>query len=88
MRTLLIDTHVHVISDDQQKYPRRADMANWVTDTSGEMLLSLNLKAGIDKTVLVQGYGAYEYDNSYAADCARAHPDKFACVVIVQPAAS
>jgi predicted TIM-barrel fold metal-dependent hydrolase len=47
------------------------------------MLLSLNLKAGIDKTVLVQGYGAYEYDNSYAADCARAHPDKFACVVIV-----
>jgi predicted TIM-barrel fold metal-dependent hydrolase len=47
------------------------------------MLLSLNLTAGIDKTVLVQGYGAYEYDNSYAADCARAHPDKFACVVIV-----
>jgi hypothetical protein len=35
------------------------------------MLLSLNLKAGIDKTVLVQGYGAYEDDNSYAADCAR-----------------
>ena len=83
MRTLIVDTHVHVISDDQRKYPRRSDSANWVTDTPGEMLLSLNLKAGIDKTVLVQGYGAYEYDNSYAADCARAHPDKFACVVIV-----
>jgi L-fuconolactonase len=47
------------------------------------MLLALNREAGIDKTVLVQGYGAYEYDNSYAADCARIHPDSFACVVIV-----
>jgi len=83
VRTLIVDTHVQVISDDRWKYPRRADSANWVTDTPGEMLLSLNLKAGIDKTVLVQGYGAYEYDNSYAADCARAHPDKFDCVVIV-----
>ncbi|MBV8055055.1 MAG: amidohydrolase [Deltaproteobacteria bacterium] len=83
MRTVIVDTHVHVISDDQSKYPRRADTAKWVTDTSGEMLLSLNHEAGIDKTVLVQGYGAYEYDNSYAADCARAHPDRFACVVIV-----
>jgi len=83
VRTVIVDTHVHVISDDQRKYPRRADTAKWVTDTSGEMLLSLNHEAGIDKTVLVQGYGAYEYDNSYAADCARAHPDRFVCVVIV-----
>jgi L-fuconolactonase len=83
MQTVIVDTHVHVISDDQRQYPRRADTANWVTDTPGEMLLSLNHEAGISKTVLVQGYGAYEYDNSYAADCARAHPDKFACVVII-----
>jgi L-fuconolactonase len=83
VRALIIDTHVHVISDDQRRYPRRADTPDWVTDTSAEMLLSLNREAGIDKTVLVQGYGAYEYDNSYAADCARTHPDRFACVVIV-----
>jgi len=80
---MIVDTHVHVISDDQRKYPRRADTPEWVTDMSGEMLMSLNREAGIDKTVLVQGYGAYEYDNSYAADCARTHPDNFACVVIV-----
>jgi predicted TIM-barrel fold metal-dependent hydrolase len=80
---VIVDTHVHVISDDQQKYPRRANPPEWATDTSGEMLLSLNREAGIDKTVLVQGYGPYEYDNSYAADCARIHPDSFTCVVIV-----
>jgi len=80
---MIVDTHVHVISDDQRKYPRRANPPEWVTDTSGEMLLSLNHEAGIDKTVLVQGYGPYEYDNSYAADCGRAKPDRFTTVVIV-----
>jgi predicted TIM-barrel fold metal-dependent hydrolase len=80
---MIIDTHVHVISGDQQKYPRRADAQDWVRDTSGEMLLALNREAGVDCTVLVQGYGAYEFDNSYAADCARQYPDNFASVCIV-----
>jgi L-fuconolactonase len=31
----------------------------------------------------VQSYGAYEYDNSYAADCARQYPDRFTAVCIV-----
>jgi predicted TIM-barrel fold metal-dependent hydrolase len=80
---MIVDTHVHAISGDQRKYPRRANPPEWVTDTPGEMLLSLNREAGIDKTVLVQGYGPYEYDNSYAVDCARTHPDRFTSVVIV-----
>jgi L-fuconolactonase len=66
---MIVDTHVHVISDDQQKYPRRPDAPDWVRDTSGEMLLTLNREADVDRTLLVQGYGAYECDNSYAADC-------------------
>jgi len=80
---MIIDTHVHVISGDQRKYPRRADVQDWVRDTSGEMLLALNREAGVDRTVLVQGYGAYEYDNSYAADCARQYPDSFVSVCIL-----
>jgi L-fuconolactonase len=77
---MIIDTHVHVISGDQRKYPRRADAQDWVRDTSGEMLLALNRDAGVDRTVLVQGYGACECDNSYAADCARQYPDSFVSV--------
>jgi L-fuconolactonase len=80
---MMIDTHVHVIADDQQKYPRRPDAQEWVHDTTGEMLIELNRAAEVDCTVLVQGYGAYEYDNSYAADCAREYPDRFAAVCIV-----
>jgi L-fuconolactonase len=80
---MIIDTHVHVISGDQQKYPRRADAQGWVRDTSSETLIELNREAGVDRTVLVQGHGAYEYDNSYAADCARQYPDRLVAVCIV-----
>jgi L-fuconolactonase len=80
---MIIDTHVHVISDDQQRYPRRADAQEWVRDTSAEMLLALNREAGVDRTVLVQGHGAYGFDNSYAADCARQYPGSFVSVCIV-----
>ena len=80
---MVIDTHVHVISGDQQKYPRRADAQEWVRDTPCEMLVALNRGAGVDRTLLVQGYGAYGCDNSYAADCARQYPDGFASVCIL-----
>jgi L-fuconolactonase len=50
---------------------------------TAETLLSLNARAGIDKTVLVQPYSAYKYDNSYAADCAAKYPDRFTSVCIL-----
>jgi hypothetical protein len=52
---------------------------------SAEMLLSLNAEAGIDKTVLVQAYSAYRYDNSYSADCAASYTAHFASVSILDP---
>ena len=80
---MIIDTHVHVISNDQQKYPRRSgELPDWVQDLSRATLFALNREAGIDRTVF-QGFGAYEYDNSYAADCAADYPDCFASVCIV-----
>lgn len=85
---MIIDTHVHVISNDQQRYPRRpGELPEWVQDLSGATLAALNGEAGIDRTVLVQGFGAYECDNSYTADCAAKYPDRFASVCIVDPLA-
>ena len=85
---MIVDTHVHAVSEDQRKYPRRVSPGTpgeWVRDMSAEMLLSLNAEAGIDKTVLVQAYSAYRYDNSYTADCAASYPDRFASVSILDP---
>lgn len=88
---MIVDTHVHVVSDDQQKYPRKVTSGasgEWVQDMTSETVLSLNARAGIDKTVLVQAYSAYMYDNSYTADCAAKNPDRFASVCILDPTQS
>jgi L-fuconolactonase len=74
--TMIVDTHLHAVSADQGNYPRQVTPGTpgeWVRNMSAEMLLSLN-EAGIDKTVLVQAYSAYQYDNSYTADCAVRYP--------------
>ncbi len=74
---MIVDTHVHVVSEDQLKYPRQVTPGapgEWVRDMSATMLVALNAQAGIDKTVLVQPYSAYRFDNSYTADCATDHP--------------
>jgi predicted TIM-barrel fold metal-dependent hydrolase len=84
---MTIDTHVHIVSPDQQRYPRNLDPANssWVLDMSGEMMLELMEASGIDRAMLVQAYSAYQYDNNYVADAALSHPDRFVSVCIVDP---
>jgi predicted TIM-barrel fold metal-dependent hydrolase len=88
---MIVDTHVHVVSDDQQKYPRKITpraSGEWVQDMTAETLLSLNAQAGIDRTVLAQAYSAYKYDNSYTADCAAKYHDHFTSVCILDPTQS
>lgn len=84
---MIVDTHVHVIAQDQQAYPRQvAPQHNeWVTDLTAETLLEMMDGAGISRTMLVQAYGAYAYDNRYTADCAARYPDRFAGVCILDP---
>lgn len=84
-----IDTHTHIVSDDIDRYP--LDPAGlpggWYREAphTAEQLLSCMDSAGIDRAVLVQGVGAYSFDNSYAADAALAYPDRFwsACCIDV-----
>ncbi|MGH7985044.1 MAG: amidohydrolase family protein [Candidatus Binataceae bacterium] len=82
---MIVDTHVHVIAEDQRQYPRTPAAANteWVRDLTAESLLALMEEAGIGRTILVQAHGAYQYNNNYAADCARKYSGSFASVCIV-----
>lgn len=87
---MLIDTHTHVVASDQTKYPLNPGYpARWYYDTpvTAERLLGLMNGAGVDCAVLVQGYGPYKYDNSYAADAARSNPRHFSSVGVVDPMA-
>ncbi len=82
---MIIESHCHIMSDDQRKYPRELgpNPAAWVRDLTGEELLKLMDGAGVDRAILVQAFGAYRYDNNYVADAAAKHPDRFAAVCIV-----
>jgi L-fuconolactonase len=85
---MIIDTHVHIVAPDQQRYPRKLapDNSAWVIDMSGDTMLQLMGEAGIDRAMLVQAHSAYEYDNNYVADVATMYPENLVSVCIVDPA--
>lgn len=95
---IVVDTHVHVFTDDRKKYPQirdteRAGSIPSITEigqtewplTTVEVLIEEFNKAGVDKATLVQAYFVYEYDNRYAIDATNAHRDRFASVVVLDP---
>jgi L-fuconolactonase len=82
---LMVESHCHIMSDDQRKYPRDLgpNSAAWVRDLTAEEFLTLMDDAGVERAILVQAFGAYRYDNSYVADAAAQHRDRFVAVCIV-----
>ncbi|HTD90875.1 MAG TPA: amidohydrolase family protein [Burkholderiales bacterium] len=95
---MIVDTHVHVFTDDRKNYPQIRDTARagsipsiseigqpeWPL-TTAENLIAMMDEAGVDKATLVQAYFVYEYDNSYAVDSALKYSDRFASVVVLDP---
>jgi predicted TIM-barrel fold metal-dependent hydrolase len=95
---MIVDTHVHVFTDDRKNYPQIRDTARAgsipsITEigqtewplTTVEILMQAMNEAGVDKATLVQAYFVYEYDNSYTIDAALAHQDRFTAVVVLDP---
>lgn len=95
---MIVDTHVHVFTDDRKKYPQIRDTARAgsipsITEigqtewplTTVENLIARMDEAGIAKATLVQAYFVYEYDNRYTIDSALAHPERFTSVVVLDP---
>jgi L-fuconolactonase len=95
---VIVDTHVHVFTEDRKRYPQisdtpRAGSIPSITDigqpawplTTIEDLIAQMDEAGVDKATLVQAYFLYEYDNSYTIDAAAQHPDRFTAVVVLDP---
>ena len=83
---MLVDTHVHVISSDLERFPLRPPGVNtgpwWETHPcSADLLRLLMDDAGVDRAVLVQGVGAYGFDNEYTLSASTAAPNVFANVV-------
>lgn len=86
---MIVDSHVHVIAPDAARYPLnpRSLSGKWYLEApcSAERFLAEMDAAGVDRAVLVQAVGAYTFDNAYAADSARARPDRFVSAACIDP---
>jgi len=82
---VIVESHCHIISPDQQKYPRDLgpNQGSWVRDLAAEEFIALNDAAGVERAILVQAFGAYRYDNRYVADVVADYPRRFVGVCIV-----
>ena len=84
----LLDTHVHVTTDDVAAYPRAEappfethDYTNRVED-----YLGLMDEAGVACATLVQPFAIYGSDNAYQSDAAASCPARFVGVCGLSPA--
>jgi len=86
-RAFQVDTHVHVIADDEDRYPLDPSGVTgaWYREDpcSVERLVDLMDAADVDAAVLVQGISAYRFDNRYTLDAAAQHPERCTSVVCV-----
>jgi len=85
---ILLDTHTHVVAADRAAYPlSRTGTGRWIDEAphDAEALLACMDASGVAGAVLVQGVGAYSFDNRYVADSAARHPDRFASACCVDP---
>lgn len=91
---MIVDTHTHIVSPDRERYPLtpRSLSGEWYLEApcSADGLIERMRESGVDRAVLVQGVGAYSFDNRYAADSAAAHPEHFssACCIDAESAAA
>jgi L-fuconolactonase len=85
-----IDTHCHVISPDQARFPRApigGKQSAWALSrpvTTEELIAGMD-DVGIGQAVLVQATTAYGYDNSYVLDSCQRWPERFIAVGTVDP---
>ncbi|MHB1004904.1 MAG: amidohydrolase family protein [Chloroflexota bacterium] len=84
----IVDSHLHVWSDDPARYPWRPLPGFGAPSIPGslELLLRLQSEAGVSRTVVIQPSN-YGYDHSYILDSARRYPGRFAVVCLVDPEA-
>lgn len=93
---MIVDTHVHIISSDEERYPlrpaagfRMRGLRSWHREmpVSAEQLLEAMDGAGVDRAIVVQPFSAYGFDNSYHADGAARYPERLASICTVDPLA-
>ena len=80
----LVDTHVHILSADQDRFPLRPTGLGrpWWSEPGrdAKALLSVMDEKGVGRAIAAQAVGPYGYDNTYLLHAVSVHPDRLAAV--------
>lgn len=81
----IIDTHPHIISDDEKSYPpaplfgKRSDWSQERPSTVEALIAAMD-DAGVAKAAVVHSSTTYGFDNSYVVDGCAKYPDRLVAV--------
>jgi predicted TIM-barrel fold metal-dependent hydrolase len=81
----IIDTHPHIISDDEGRYPpsplfgKRSDWSQERPSTVEALIAAMD-DAGVAKAAVVHSSTTYGFDNSYVVDGCAHYPDRLVAV--------
>ena len=86
----VIDSHTHVVSADNVRYPVTPGVdgeQGWHREhpVDTESLLAEAQTAGVRALALVQAISCYGFDNRYVLDSARAHPERTIAIGALRP---
>ena len=82
---LIIDTHAHIYSPDEKRYPPIEKPLRPPGKASVEDLQRESGENGVKAVCAIQTSTFYRFDNRYICDSARAHPDWIAGVCTLDP---
>lgn len=82
----IIDAQVHAYEHDRPERPWAAVLAGPPRVTGDEMVAAMD-EVGVDGALLVSPWTMYRFDASYACEVHQAHPDRFALIKPIDPAA-
>lgn len=81
----IIDTHPHIISDDEKRYPpaplfgKRSDWSQERPSTVAALIAQMDA-AGVAKAAVVHSSTTYGFDNSYVVDGCAQYPGRLVAV--------
>ena len=87
----LFDSYAHVISPDQQRYMpnplggEKLGANTYEAPMTGEDLISAMNKAGVARACIIHRAFVYGYDCSLVFETARAYPQRFSAVPVINP---
>ena len=83
---LVIDTHAHLFSPDEERYPPRPNPSRPPAGTGTLEHVQREMKAnGVERICAIQVGGFYAFDNRFICDSSKAHPDWIAGICTLDP---